>query len=1011
MRLRYKQALALAGVVIVVAGCAPLQHARWSQAQEEAEEREGPPEGDYWALRVSYPTNEFKQSWLVESARQDAVIASAVPQGEKTYARSALSPLALNPAAFTPLGPLPLDNGSSGNGFGHVSGRANVIAVDPVDTTVAYFGSDGGGVWKTTTCCSSSTTWSIKTDIASIAASSIDDIVIDPNNHNVVYAATGDLNYGSFSFGSAGVIKSTDQGETWTVLGENVFNAFYGPSANGYPQYQSVGKVVVDPNHSNIVVAGTKTGLFLSYDAGSNWTGPCYTNAFSSGAGAQRQDTTGLLAVNNAGITTLYAAIGTRGSPTPVQPDLGKNGANGVYRATMPASGCPASWTLLNSGWPANTGNGTAGATSVGRIELAVAPSDHQTLYALVSDTTTTNGVLGVWKTVNGGSSWTAGATGSGFGGCDSAGTQMWYDSGLTVDPNNANTVFASAVDVFRSTDGGTSFTDITCGYAGGAPVPVHVDQHARAFVGTDSNKLLVGNDGGVYYTSNAAVASPTLPTFTQLNDSINTIETYAGDITANFATSANPGASSGQQDNGCSAAQWTGGAPGTKLWTATNSGDGFFTRIEPVLGQRWYYESQNAGIRRSSTGPFGTKSAAAPSFSGDRKGFITPYEIYKYGDTAVANSGCDTLSGCTHLIAGGAKVWETINGATGGTAGWIVKTGDLTKNSLVLGSDNRSLISQLAYSVTDVTKAIVGTTDGNVQYVFGLGGAAGLATVVDLTGANAVLPNRPIQDVATDPVDPLIGYAAIGGFDQNTPTTPGHLYRVVCTANCASFTWTNKSGNLPNIPVNSVIANPLLPNQVFAGTDWGLYFTNDVTATTPVWHRFDGLPRAMIWDMSIDRGFTTLAVYTRSRGVWVWPLPAAPVSQPLADIGVVVSGPASVVPGKRLTYTVTVSNNGPDAASLLNVSSPLPSGLTWAGNSGDCTTAFPCSFATLASGASRVITVNACVPANYATNPVPLAANAGSVTTDTAPNNNANALSLPLDLDVLFIDGFETCP
>ena len=90
-----------------------------------------------------------------------------------------------------------------------------------------------------------------------------------------------------------------------------------------------------------------------------------------------------------------------------------------------------------------------------------------------------------------------------------------------------------------------------------------------------------------------------------------------------------------------------------------------------------------------------------------------------------------------------------------------------------ILGSDNRSFINNLHYSVSDPAIAIVATNDGNVQYVFGLG-QAGAATAVNVTGANAVLPNRPIMDVATDPLDPLVGYAAVGGFTANTPATPG---------------------------------------------------------------------------------------------------------------------------------------------------------------------------------------------------------------------------------------------
>src|SRR4029077_7079839 len=170
---------------------------------------------------------------------------------------------------------------------------------------------------------------------------------------------------------------------------------------------------------------------------------------------------------------------------------------------------------------------------------------------------------------------------------------------------------------------------------------------------------------------------------------------------------------------------------------------------------------------------------------------------------------------------------------------------------------------------------------DGNVQIGFGMGSGSATASWVNVTGNNVVLPNRPILDVAFDPTTTSApkGYAAIGGFNANTPTTPGHVFMVTCNANCTSFTWANKTGNLPDVPVDSIIANPKFPSQVYAGTDWGLYFTNDITAAVPVWSRFDsGLPHAMIWDMQIDRGNTTLSVWTRSRGAYAWPLPDAPL-------------------------------------------------------------------------------------------------------------------------------------
>jgi hypothetical protein len=181
-------------------------------------------------------------------------------------------------------------------------------------------------------------------------------------------------------------------------------------------------------------------------------------------------------------------------------------------------------------------------------------------------------------------------------------------------------------------------------------------------------------------------------------------------------------------------------------------------------------------------------------------------------------------------------------------------------------------------YAPKSHTVAIAGTNDGNVQIGFNLGtGVASQANWVNVTGSNAVLPNRPILGIALDPATSTAptGYAAVGGFDANSPSTPGHLFRVDCTTTCASFTWTNKSGNLPDIPVDSVIVNPNIPAQVFAGTDFGLYYTDDITAASPVWQRFSaGLPAVMIWDMQIDRGATTLSVWTRGRGAFVWPLP-----------------------------------------------------------------------------------------------------------------------------------------
>ena len=807
--------------------------------------------GDFWVNRASYPTGHYNPAWQIAAAAEMHRMVSATPAGIDRNR----SPNGLDPLNFTALGPKPLLSGGQAT-----AGRVNVVIGHPSDPSVAWLGADGGGVWKTTNCCDDvNTIWTIKTDIPEIQASAISDMTLDPNDPNVLYAATGDLRFGSFSFGSNGVLKSTDGGETWVVKGATEFNPFFPPSAGGFPQYQAIGQVEVDPNDGNRVVVGTKTGLWLSFDGGDQWTGPCLTNNFSS----QRQDITGIVLQDNGLNTAIIAAVGTRGFATPVQPDLNQNGANGIYRGSMPDSGCPLDFALVSradNGWPAGSGGGLpTPSNTLGRIDLAIAPSDPNVIYAQVAEIDSGSPeILGVWRSVNGGNSWVQVKVGS----IAQSGTQSWYNAGLSISPSDPDTVILSAFSTFRSTSGGTAWTNI-----GSAP---HVDHHGRSFVAGDPNQLLIGTDGGVFYSANAQATSPT---WKSLNSTLNTIEFYSGGISANFGSAASSGAVGGAQDNSMMVSTWSNGNFQAQSWAVRNGGDGFFGTIEPILGQRWYYSSQNGNIRVTSAAQgTGTVSATPSGWGADRKSFLTNFDLYRFGGET---TGCPAASGCGHIIAGSFRVWESTTGGTP-TTGWVPNSPDLTKGTTAPGNlGQRAFINQLAYALSTPNVAIAGTNDGNVAIGFGLGqNSPNSANWVALADGNAVLPNRPVLDVFLDPIDPLIGYAALGGFAENTPLQPGHVYQVTCSANCASFVWRDVSGNLPNIPANSVIVNPHLPSQVFVGTDWGLFFTDDIDAAVPVWSKHAGLPSVMVWDLTVDRGFTTLAAWTRSRGAWVWPLP-----------------------------------------------------------------------------------------------------------------------------------------
>ncbi|MCA9981680.1 MAG: hypothetical protein KDD89_12625, partial [Anaerolineales bacterium] len=576
--------------------------------------------GDYWATRYTYPTFEFEQSWLVEAAVQDTAVSTAPMQTRRTPANTNLN---LPTHQFTALGPAPLQSDGCDfcSPYGIVAGRTNVVVSHPVTPSIAFLGSGGGGIWKTDNCCDAETSWRPVTNNPLIAASAIGDLTIDPNNPQVLYAGTGDLRYGSWSFGSAGVLKSTDGGETWAVKGADVFGAAYEQAEGVFPQYQAIGKVAVDPRNSQNVVATTKQGVYFSFDAAENWTGPCYTNEFTT----QRQDGTGLLLHDTGTVTELFVAIGTRGNPTTVQPDLNLNGANGIYKTTMPTTAvCPAptDWALLtrgDNGWPAVTGTGNP-QTLVGRIDLAISPSNTAVMYAQVHHVGT-SGLQAVYRTDDGGATWTQGAVGADLKSCTGGSgnyAQNWYDQGIVVDPHNPNVTFMNTVDLWRSTDGGATYTNITCGYSGGNNV--HVDHHGLAYVGGDSSQLLISNDGGVYYT---AVATKTIlvdDDFQQLNSTLNTIEFYSGDITANFATADQPGATGGAQDNGSMVKVWdvANGEPiGPAQWQGTTGGDGIYAQIEPKQEQVWFQESQNGYLKRSTTGPLGSYAVLSnPWFS-----------------------------------------------------------------------------------------------------------------------------------------------------------------------------------------------------------------------------------------------------------------------------------------------------------------------------------------------------------------------------------------------------------
>ena len=389
-----------------------------------------------------------------------------------------------------------------------------------------------------------------------------------------------------------------------------------------------------------------------------------------------------------------------------------------------------------------NAGSGTAyvnsidAATSSAASTSAVAPSNPNVIYAQVQSITPNNDSgcgnapgcqLGVWATTNGGTTWTLhGRFGRRFslkkcgrrrvGAAAGDYPQNWYDQAIAVDPNNADRVFISTFDVWFATRTGTTFNDLTCGYSyGGSAGPVHVDQHALAFVPGSSSMLLLGNDGGVHGTTNANAAAleHVDPTWFNMDTGLNTIEFYSGDISGNFDTARRARRRAAARRTTARARSTFAGSPtgpravadgprrrrllrphrsrsapasSLRFWQGNNSGGS----LQP-LHQQLHRQRRRRGRARRAAGP------ATRSRSSSRSTCSTA--AFRAATTARPPA---SPGGCGHLVAGTTRVWETITRQRrrcDGTVTWYVTNNPSTQNMTKQTLGNRSFINQVKYS------------------------------------------------------------------------------------------------------------------------------------------------------------------------------------------------------------------------------------------------------------------------------------------------------------------------
>jgi len=631
-------------------------------------------------------------------------------------------------------------------------GRLTAIAVHPTDRNTIYIGGAQGGVWKTT---DGGASWTPLTDHACSLAMGA--LAIDPVDPQIVYAGTGEQHFSSDSYYGCGVLRSTDGGATWAQLGGSIFQTSTGGAR--------ISRIVIDPRTAGTVAT---TRLFVASDFG------LYRSVNGAGSFTQVLGGTATdIVMHPTNPDTLYAAV--RGV--------------GIYKSVDGG----ATWVAANNGF----------STSIRRVNLAIAPSAPATLYASAENNSNGN-LAGIWRTTDGATSWTqlaaSGASCSGGG----ASGQCWYDQIIAVAPNDANTVYFGGVYLYRSIDGGVSFTNIMNG--------IHVDQHHITFDPVDPLTVYVGNDGGVFRSTNGGSS------WTSLNTNLVLTQFYEGISLHPFDPSQAMG---GTQDNGTVA--WS----GDPVWSAALGADGGYTAIDAQAPATRYAETQwtaNSGFggpRRSDGGGYALKVNGINT--ADRGQFIPPLVM-------------DPVDSRT-LYFGTYRVYRTTDRADT----WTPISGDLT---------NGGAISAIAPAAGDPATLYVGTSDGRVWTTSNGGQDWSQRTL-------PIASSRYVQDIAVDPRDPQTAWVTVSGF------LTAHVFRT--TDRGATFQ--NRSGNLPDAPVNAVVADPTSRAVVLVGTDLGVFASGDSGGTwTPL---TDGLPNVAVYDLAYNANTGVLLAGTHGRGMF----------------------------------------------------------------------------------------------------------------------------------------------
>lgn len=632
--------------------------------------------------------------------------------------------------------------------------------------------------------------WQLVNDFFSSIA--ITKICYDPQQLQTYYFCTGEGWYNADAAVGAGVWKSTDAGNSWQQLPATDTSLF------SYCQ-----DIDVHPATSDVYVATSSSGLMRSQDGGASFKKVLHVQG----------------SLNNSICDVEFTRHGG------IFATIGIFQAGAVYYSESGDSG---TWTKQTNGFP------TSG---IFRVELATAPSNDSVAYAIACNNTN-YGINGFYKTIDKGNTWFS--IPDPGGDLQFAKKQAWYDMVIEVDPNNEQVVVAGGLHLWRSIDGGNTWTQLAHGNPDSTDLQyVHVDQHAIVFRNSDT--VYFGNDGGVWKSGNF---TNEITSIQERNLGYRVTQYYACDI---HPEAGNLTIVGGTQDNGSNQLQYTGISP----YMALSWYDGGYCAVNYLNPLIIYTTKNSNGIFRHTAAGYGIPDTITNPY-------LTDNEVQFINPIALDPNDPELL----YMASSSKGLWRLKNASVAMDSLW-------ERASKPVGAITAIGISKSKPGLVFIGKA----SGGNIYRIERADTTTSTHAWTDCDPSNQ-LPSgstfNPVycSHVFVDPLDENHVFAVFSNYgikniwESKNATAP-------------SASWTAHDGDLPNLPVHWIMPHPQQVGVCYIATELGVFYTESLQGDATEWLPInEGLANVRVNMLTYRPSDHTMVAATHGRGIFTGTVP-----------------------------------------------------------------------------------------------------------------------------------------